>query len=151
MTIGTVCSRNVSVTRRGAALASAVEDMTRKHVGAIVVVENSGNGGLKPIGVITDRDVVCRQLSPPRDLFCMVVEDAMTSDIVTLPETCGIAEGLAAMTNRGVRRAPVVDQAGNLVGIVTIDDLLTPLARSLTALAGLIKVQPAHEAPMAGL
>jgi CBS domain-containing protein len=145
MTLGTVCSRNVCVSRRGAALASAVENMTRNHVGAIVVVENSGNHGVKPVGIITDRDVVCGQLSPPRDLFCMVVEDAMSSDIVTLQETCGIAEGLGAMTNRGVRRAPVVDQAGNLVGIVTIDDLLTPLARNLSALAGLVKAQPAHE------
>lgn len=151
MTIGTVCTRNVCVSRRGSALASAVQDMTRRHVGAIVVVENSANGGLKPVGIITDRDVVCGQLSPPRDLFCMVVEDAMTSDIVTVKETSGIAEGLAAMTDRGVRRAPVVDQAGNLVGIVTIDDLLTPLARNLTALAGLITAQPAHEVSMSAL
>jgi len=151
MTIGTVCTRNVCVSKRGAALASAVENMTRQHVGAIVVVDNSGNGGLKPVGIITDRDVVCGQLSPPRDLFCMVVEDAMTSDLVTLEETCGIAEALAAITNRGVRRAPVVNQAGDLVGIVTIDDLLTPLARDLTALAGLIRAQPAHEAPLAAL
>lgn len=151
MTIGTVCTRNVCVSRPGAALASAVENMTRQHVGAIVVVDGSGNGGQKPIGIITDRDVVCGQLSPPRDLFCMVVEDAMTSDIVTLKENWGIAEGLAAMTNRGVRRAPVVNQAGELVGIVSIDDLLTPLARDLAALAGLIKTQPAHEAPMAAL
>jgi len=61
------------------------------------------------------------------------------------------AEGLAAMTDRGVRRAPVVDQGGNLVGIVTIDDLLTPLARNLTALAGLITAQPAHEVSMSAL
>ena len=146
MTIGTVCSRNVCVSRRGAALASAVENMTRNHIGAIVVVDNSGNGALKPIGIITDRDVVCGQLSPPRDLFCMVVEDAMSADVVTLKETCGIAEGVAAMSDLGVRRAPVVDEAGNLVGIVSMDDLLSVLARDLTNLAGLIRSQPAHEA-----
>ncbi len=151
MTIGTVCSRNVCVSRRGAALASAVENMTRNHVGAIVVVDNSGSGGLKPIGIITDRDVVCGQLSPPRDLFCMVVEDAMSSAPATLKETCGIAEGVAAMSELGVRRAPVVDEAGNLVGIVSMDDLLTVLARDLSSLAGLIKSQPAHEDALAAL
>jgi len=145
MTIGKVCSRNVCVSRRGAALVSAVEDMTRNHVGAIVVVENSGSPGLKPIGIITDRDVVCGQLSPPRDLFCMVVEDAMSSDVLTLKEACGIAEGVAAMSEQGVRRAPVVDDAGNLVGIVSMDDLLAVLARDLSDLAGLIKSQPSHE------
>lgn len=145
MTIGTICSRNVCVSRRGAALASAAENMTRNHVGAIVVVDNNESGGLKPIGIITDRDVVCRQLSPPRDLFCMVVEDAMSSDIVTLQETCGVAEGIAAMSELGIRRAPVVDEAGTLVGIVSMDDLLSVLARDFTDLAGLIRSQPVHE------
>ncbi|HEY6926845.1 MAG TPA: CBS domain-containing protein [Steroidobacteraceae bacterium] len=145
MTIGTICSRNVCVSRRGAALASAVENMTKSHVGAIVVVDNNGSGGLKPVGIITDRDVVCGQLSPPRDLFCMVVEDAMSSDIVTLQETCGVGEGVAAMSERGVRRAPVVDQAGTVVGIVSMDDLLSVLARDFTDLAALIRSQPGHE------
>jgi CBS domain-containing protein len=151
MTIGTMCSRNVCVSRRGAALASAVENMTKNHVGAIVVVDNNGSGGLKPIGIITDRDVVCGQLSPPRDLFCMVVEDAMSFDPVTLKETCGIAEGVAVMSKLGVRRAPVVDEGGSLVGIVSVDDLLAVLARDLSDLAVLIKSQTAHEDSMAGL
>jgi len=79
MTIGTVCSRNVCVSRRGAALAGAVESMTKHHIGAIVVVDNSGNGGLKPIGIITDRDVVCGQMSPPRDLFWLEWSRSMIS------------------------------------------------------------------------
>ncbi len=151
MTIGTVCSRNVCVSRRGAALASAVENMTKNHVGAIIVVDNNESGGLKPVGIITDRDVVCGQLSPPRDLFCMVVEDAMTFDPMTLKESCGIAEGVAVMSKLRIRRAPVVDDAGTLVGIVSVDDLLPVLARDLADLAVLIRSQPAHEDSMAGL
>ena len=144
MTVGTVCSRDVCVSRLGAALAGAVESMGKRHVGAIVVVEG-GSGGLKPIGIVTDRDVVCGQVNPPRDLFCMTVEDVMTSDVLTLQEDCGIAEAVAAMGDRGVRRAPLVDRSGSLVGIVSIDDLLRALARDLTALADLIGGQPRHE------
>jgi len=81
----------------------------------------------------------------------MVVEDAMSFDPVTLKETCGVAEGVALMSKLGVRRAPVVDEAGNLVGIVSVDDLLAVLARDLADLAELIKSQPAHEDSMAGL
>src|SRR5690349_1850439 len=96
MTIGTICSRDVCVSRRGTALASAAERMSKRHIGAIVVVEGEGGeGGLKPIGIITDRDVVCGQLNPPRDLFCMTVEDVMTADVLTLQESCGIAEAVA--------------------------------------------------------
>jgi len=144
MTIGTICSRDLCVTRRGAALTAAVESMSKRHVGAIVVVEESVTG-LKPIGIITDRDVVCGQVNPPRDLFCLSVEDVMTSDVFTLEESCEIPEAVARMSERGVRRAPVVDRHGSLVGIISTDDLLPRLAATLGSLAELMRVQPAHE------
>jgi CBS domain-containing protein len=75
----------------------------------------------------------------------------MSFDPVTLKETCGIAEGVAVMSKLGVRRAPVVDEGGSLVGIVSVDDLLGILARDLSDLAVLIRSQPAHEDSMAGL
>jgi CBS domain-containing protein len=106
MTIGTVCSRNVCVSRLGAALAGAVESMSKHHVGAIVVVDER----------------------------------------TPVKENCEIAEGVAAMSRRGVRRAPVVDEGGSLVGIVSMDDLLSALSYDLSSLAGLIKAQPAYEA-----
>ena len=144
MAIDTVCSRDVCTARKGAALASAAECMSKRHVGAIVVVDESG-GGPKPIGILTDRDIVCGQLDPPRDLFCMSVEDVMTTDVLTLDEACEIPEAVARLSERGVRRAPVVDRQGTLVGIVSIDDLLPPLAGELVALAELIRTQSAHE------
>ncbi len=144
MAIGTICSRDVCVSRRGAALTAAVESMSKRHVGAIVVVEE-GPAGLKPIGIITDRDVVCGQVNPPRDLFCLSVEDVMTPDVFTLNESCEVPEAVARMSERGVRRAPVVDRQGSLVGIISIDDLLPRLATALGSLAELIRFQPAHE------
>jgi CBS domain-containing protein len=118
--------------------------MSKRHVGAIVVVEE-GDTGLKPVGIITDRDVVCGQLSPPRDLFCMSVDDVMTPELFTLEETCEIPEAVARLSDRGVRRAPVVDRQGSLVGIISIDDLLPRLAGELSALAELIRSQPVYE------
>jgi CBS domain-containing protein len=49
------------------------------------------------------------------------------------------------MSEREVRRAPVVDRDGSLMGIISIDDLLPRLAADLGALAELIRFQPAHE------
>lgn len=142
--IGTVCSRHVCVHKRGDALAAAARDMLQNHVGAIVVVEPVG-AGLRPVGIVTDRDIVCRQLNPPRDMFCLTVEDVMTSNVFTLSETSGVAEGLGRMSEWGVRRAPVVDRNGDLVGIVSIDDLLPALAKDLGALAELLGTQSEYE------
>jgi CBS domain-containing protein len=73
------------------------------------------------------------------------VEDVMTSDLLTLTESCEVAEAIARMSEREVRRAPVVDRDGSLMGIISIDDLLPRLAADLGALAELIRFQPAHE------
>ncbi len=143
-TIGTVCSKVVCVSRRGDALATAAKEMIERHVGALVVVDPQG-AGLKPVGIVTDRDIVCGQIEPARDLFCLTVDDVMTSNVFTLAETCGLAEGVGRMSEHGIRRAPVIDQAGNLVGIVSVDDLLPALAKELGALADLVSTQPRRE------
>ena len=143
-TIGTLCSRVVCVSRRGDALATAAKEMIQRHVGALVVVDPLTDG-LKPVGIVTDSDIVCGQIDPGRDLFCLTVDDVMTTDVFTLSETCGIAEAVGQMRDRSIRRAPVVDERGNLVGIVSIDDLLPALAKKLDALAELVSGQRGHE------
>ncbi|HVW67691.1 MAG TPA: CBS domain-containing protein [Steroidobacteraceae bacterium] len=147
MNIGTVCSRDVCVSRRGEALASAASQMMDRHVGALVVVEPTAAAAdrLRPVGIITDRDIVCGQVSPPRDLFCLTVDDVMTADPLVLEEGCGIGEGIRLLAERGVRRAPVVDRNGALVGVASTDDLLRALSDELGGLAQLIRQQPGLE------
>jgi CBS domain-containing protein len=108
------------------------------NVGSIIVVDSSGR---RPIGIVTDRDVLRGQIDRSADLFCLTVSDVMTKDPVTLPETCGVAEAVERLGARGVRRAPVMNAAGDLVGIVTLDDLLPAVADGLNALARLIGSQ----------
>jgi CBS domain-containing protein len=94
---------------------------------------------------VTDRDIVHAQLDSARDLFCLTVEDVMTSNVFSLSETCGVAEAIGRMSEWSVRRAPVVDENGNLIGIVSIDDLLPVLAKDLSALAQLLCTQSTLE------
>jgi CBS domain-containing protein len=115
-------------------------------VGSIIVVDSSGR---RPIGIVTDRDVLRGQIERRADLFCLTVGDVMTKDPVTLPETCGVAEAVERLGARGVRRAPVMNAAGDLVGIVTLDDLLPAVADGLNALARLIGSQ-ANKRPNGG-
>lgn len=144
MMIGEVCSREVYHVRRNEPLAEAVREMRAHHVGAMIVSEPRGDGFI-PVGIVTDRDVVCGQLARGADLFCLTVEDVMTPDPVTIPEECGIEEGLRTMSRTGVRRAPVVNEAGELVGLVSLDDLLPVVAQEVNLLAQLIGKQASRE------
>jgi CBS domain-containing protein len=144
MIIGTVCTRDVCTCDRLEPLAKAARVMTERHVGTLVVVDSKG-GKLRPVGIVTDRDIVRGQLDRAQDLYCLNVEDVMTSNPLTLTQATGIEEAVARLNERGVRRAPVVDEQGNLVGILSTDDLLPALAAELGALAQLIRTQPKYE------
>ena len=144
MNVGDVCTREVRTARRDEPLADAAREMRKRRVGALVVTETK-EGITRPIGIVTDRDVVCGQVTRASDLFCLSVGDVMTSDPLTLSETSGIAEAIGRMSSRAVRRAPVVNEAGNLVGVVSVDDLLPVVAAELASLSKLLGAQSRHE------
>jgi CBS domain-containing protein len=140
MNIDDVCSRNVYCVREDQALAEVAREMSQRHIGTAVVVEPRGDK-LRPVGILTDRDIVCGQVALAKDLFCLSVVDVMTPEPLTLSESSGLAESISAMKEKGVRRAPVVDSAGDVTGLVSIDDLLPALARQLGTLAKTIELQ----------
>ena len=74
----------------------------------------------------------------------------MTHDPLTIKASMGVTEAIEAMHARAVRRAPVVDGSGNLLGIVTLDDLLPAVARGLEELSTLIGTQAHHERRLVG-
>lgn len=137
-------SPGAQVARSDQALADAARTMLAGHVGSLVVVEARGTVR-RPIGMLTDRDIVRGQLRLSSDLFCLTVGDVMTPDPLTIPASLGVTEAIEALHGRGVRRAPVVDGAGNLLGVVTLDDLLPVVARELEQLSVLLGTQARHE------
>jgi CBS domain-containing protein len=145
MRVRDLYSPSAQVTHPRDPLADAARTMIASHVGALVVVERSGAAGRKPVGILTDRDLVRGQLRRGADLFCLTVEDVMTPDPLTVGIDMGVTEAIAALHARGVRRAPVVDAAGNLLGVITLDDLLPAVARELGELATLIGAQARRE------
>ena len=135
MRVRDLYSPSAKVTGPGQALAEAARSMLESHVGSLIVVDGGGQGG-KPVGMLTDRDIVRGQLRLGADLFCLTVGDVMTPDPLVLNATMGVTEAIEALHGRAVRRAPVVDGFGNLLGIVTLDDLLPAVAREHEARAG---------------
>lgn len=144
MNIGEVCSREVYIVRPTEALADAVAEMHKRHVGALVVVDERPDQ-VRPIGVVTDRDAIRAQVLRGEGLTRLTIAQAMSADPLTLPETCSISEAIGQMNARGVRRAPVVNESGDLAGIVSFDDLLPVVSEQLTALARLIGNQARRE------
>ena len=124
-------------------LAQAARTMIAGHVGSLVVVDDGG--GRRPVGILPDRDIVRGQLRLGADLFCLTVRDVMTPDPLTIAADAGVTQAIEAMRVRAVRRAPVVDGGGEVVGIITLDDLLPAVARELGELATLIGTQARRE------
>lgn len=125
---GGICTRVVG--ERDRPLPAAAQRMREQHVGCLVVVDETA-GGRRVAGILTDRDIVTSVMAKGVDPSTLRVEDVMSTDVVTAQESDAFAELLATMRCKGLRRLPVVDAQGVLVGLPTMDDLLEVLAEQL--------------------
>lgn len=123
MTVGELCNRNVVVAPKTEMVVDAAKRMRMAHVGDVVVVEDR-QGRHVPLGIVTDRDIVLSIVAGDADhINYLSLNDMMTEDLVTAKEQDNIEASLKRMQERGVRRLPIVDAEGGLVGILTLDDL----------------------------
>jgi CBS domain-containing protein len=145
MTVGEFCNRQVVFARRQESIAEAARRMRDLHVGTLVVIDEH-NGQRRPIGVVTDRDLVIRVLAqegPP--VGATVVGEVMTSKLVTAQEGDDLVDALKKMRSFGVRRLPVVNERGGLEGILSFDDLVEFVADELSDLSSLLAREQKHE------
>lgn len=140
MNIGEVCTREVYMVNPGEPLLQAAREMRQRNVGCVIVVEQRGKP-LVPIGIVTDRDIARALPEHPGNLGALPVADIMTRDPLALRENESIVDAMVRLQQRGVRRAPVVAASGDLVGIVSTDDLLGIIAEQLGSLARLVDRQ----------
>ncbi len=144
MKVGEVCTRGVHVVEPGRALAEAAREMCQHHIGALLVVE-PGDAKRRPIGILTDRDVLLGQLARSADLFCLTVGDVMTRDPLAVHVDMSIRSAIQTLNAMSVRRAPVLDRDGALIGIVTLDDLLPVVCSELAAIGRFLASQAKAE------
>ena len=134
MPVGEICNREVVVAERTTTIVEAARIMRRYHVGDLVVVDEV-QGRRVPVGMVTDRDLVVEVIAREQPFASCTVSAVMSATVVCVPETAGVIEAIQLMRSHGVRRVPVVDAGGALVGILAADDLLDLLAEELSALA----------------
>lgn len=144
MTLGRICNRETIIARRETSIAEAARLMRTHHVGDLVIIEEK-NGRSVPVGILTDRDLVIEILAKDVDPATVTAGDAMSDRLVTASEAESLFEALLRMRTQGVRRMPVVDAEGGLVGIVAADDFLDLLAEEMSALAQLVTHEQTRE------
>lgn len=145
MAVGEICNREVVIAEKTLSVVVAAQLMRKHHVGDLVVVEDKA-GRKHPVGIVTDRDIVVEVVAAGVNPQALKVGDIMGPEVATVRESDGLFEALRYMRDKGVRRMPVVDGAGGLVGILTLDDLLSLLAEEMTELAKLVSHERQREA-----
>jgi CBS domain-containing protein len=145
MKIGECCNREVVTAGKDMSIADAARLMQEYHVGDLIVVENL-NGRTRPVGIVTDRDLVIEVLAQMAPIDAIRVGDVMSYEIATVSENDEMWETLEHMRKLGVRRMPVIDAGGTLVGIITLDDLMELMAEAMGHIASLIRREIGTEA-----
>lgn len=119
----------------------AVARLMVEHVcGAIPVVDSAEN--LKPVGVITDRDITCRVVASGRNPLDIPARVVMTSPVVAVNPETPLEECVQHMEREEVRRALVVDEQGRLCGIVSEADIARNASEHETAELARVMAQP---------
>jgi CBS domain-containing protein len=145
MTVGEVCKRSVVVVAKNETIVDAANHMRASHVGDLVVVEDR-QGRHVPVGIITDRDIVVGAVAPNSGhIENLLVGDIMSPEVVSARETEPLEAALKKMEEHGIRRLPVVDGNGTLVGIVTLDDALRVFTEQQIGLVKIVVQEQRHE------
>ena len=146
MQLSEVCVLNVATCSRKTTVLEAARLMRQHHTGDLIVVDEADDERT-PAGIITDRDIVVDVLGRDLDPAATLVGDMMVkiSHLVVARDTEDLSDAAERMRAHGVRRLPVVNRAGALVGVVTLDDLLQLLARNANLLAEIVSKEQAHE------
>jgi CBS domain-containing protein len=139
MSVGEYCVHKVVTAHPEETVQTAAQHMVQREVGALVITE-----GTTPVGIVTDRDLVIRVLAAGDDPQTITLRTVMTPRLVCVSEATSLEEAVARMRTSHIRRLVVVNQAGELVGIFTLDDLLELVGEYQETLVGLMCVACKH-------
>jgi CBS domain-containing protein len=137
MSVAELCRRNPVVARPEESAREVAVRLDRSEVGCAVVVDLEQ----QPVGIVTDRDLVLKVLRRGLDPDTTPVRSVMTDEVVTVREHSPLKRALGWMRRDGIRRIPVVDDEGKLVGVLAWDDALQVIAQEVTLAAAVARTQ----------
>jgi CBS domain-containing protein len=121
-----LCTRPVVTVSPDATVEEAARAMRTKNVGAVVVVRDG-----RPAGILTDRDVAVGVVGLARNPALVKVGEVMRKNPTVIQEHAGILDAAQLLGKKGVRRLPVVNTRSELVGIISLDDILVLLTTEM--------------------
>jgi CBS domain-containing protein len=137
MLLKDACTANVVCCGPQTTVLQAASLMRHRHVGDLVVVDDPENEGI-PLGVVTDRDIVVEVLGNGLDPAKTTVGSLMHTPVVIAQESEDTNQVIERMRAHGVRRLPVVANEGEVVGIITLNDLLRLFVADANSLLGIM-------------
>jgi len=144
MTVGTICTRQAITIDRDSYVAAAAGVMRERGVGYLIVAD-AAHGGRKPVGVLTDRDIVVKVMARNLDPHTLKVGEVMTPEPLVAGFGDNIARTLHRMRAMGVRRVPIIGLQGNIAGVLSLDDVFDHLVGQMADVAGSIRSQQPAE------
>ena len=141
MSVSDMASDDIVTASQESSIGDIAEQLESENVGAVVITEEE-----EPVGIVTDRDIVVA-FTEHDDLPSLTAGDVMTEDPVTLEADEEGMEISRTIGEHGVRRLPVVDSDGKVVGIVTLDDLVATIGEQLDNVADTIEIQSPNYSP----
>lgn len=128
MQLSDLVQEDVKTIREDAEVTEIAARMAQWAVGSLVVLDDQG----RPTGIVTDRDLVVRSIAcAPAARRDAAVRNVMSKPLITGSPSDTLAVAAKIMRSSGIRRLPVCDGEGEMVGIVTLDDILNALACSI--------------------
>jgi CBS domain-containing protein len=137
MSVGTLFTHEVITVSPQDSLATVTRTMKEHSVGTVVVAEQG-----RPVGIITDRDLAL-SLGSGEVSRTDSAQSIMTCPITTIDRNQGIFQATRQLSENALRRLPVVDEVGRVVGVLSADDLLLLLSRELANVAKAIEPEMA--------
>jgi CBS domain-containing protein len=145
MDIDRLYTRDVVAVPQSTTLQAAAETMHERHVGCLLVTDDTPLGDCV-VGIVTDRDVVVQAVANGADPAETTLAEVMTPGIARIAHDVDAHQALAKMAALGVRRLAVTGPNRTIVGVLSFDDLLDGLAVELSDLARIIRRERTREA-----
>lgn len=137
MNVATICTRLPETTSPDDSVLDAASQMRKHEVGSLVVTDDDG----QPVGILTDRDIVLRCVAEGLQADRAKISDIMTRGVHSVYEDLSVEKALSEMADREVRRLVVINDAGRVSGIVSLDDFVDGIVDATADVGRLLRNQ----------
>lgn len=130
-----IAASDVVTAARNDAVQEVAAKMDEEHVGSVVIEEED-----LPVGIVTDRQIALG-VADDADIADETIDEVMTRDVTTILDRATVFQAAQTLSEEGIRRAPVVDDDGELVGLLSLDDLIYVIEEELDTAEDVIESQ----------